>query len=133
MMLALCKESYDKQYIKKQRHHFADKGLCSQSYDLSYSHVQIWELDDKEGWVPKNWCCQAVMLEKTLESPLDSQEIKPVNPKGIQPWIFFRRTDAEPQILWPLDAKSWLIGKDPYAGKDYRQKEKGVAEDEMVR
>ena len=91
------KKSYDKhrQYIKKQRHHFADKGLSSQSYGFSSNHVQMWELDHKEGWVQKNWCFQTVVLEKTLESPLDSKEIKPVNPKGNQPWIFIGRTDAE--------------------------------------
>ena len=88
---------------------------------------------DKEGWAPKNWF-QTVMLEKTLESPLDSKEIKSVNPKGNQPWIFTGRTDAEAEapILWSPDAKSWLTGKDPDAGKDWRQEEKGATEDEMV-
>ena len=94
----------------------------------------MWEMDHKEGWVPKNWCIQTVVLEKTLESPLDCKEIKPVGPKGNQLWIFIGRTDAEAEtpILWPLDVKNWLLGKDPDAGKDWRQ-EKGTIEDEMVR
>ena len=92
----------------------------------------MWELDHKEGWVPKNWCFWAVVLEKTLESPLDSKEIQPVNLKGNQPWVFIGRTDAEASILWPSDVKSQLIGKDPDAGKDWRQEEKGTAEDEML-
>ena len=94
----------------------------------------MWELDYKEGWVPKNWCFWTVVLENTLESPLDSMEIKSVNPKGDQSWIFIGRTDveAEAPILWPCDAKNWLIGKDPDAGKDWRQEEKGTTEDEMV-
>ena len=94
----------------------------------------MWELDFIDGWVLKNWCFQTGMPEKTLESPLDSKEIKPVNPKGNQPWIFIGMTDAEAKapILWPPDAKSWLIGKDSDAGKDWRQKEKRAAEHEMV-
>ena len=128
--------SYDKprQCIKKQRHHFADKGPYSQSYGFSSNHVQMWELDHKGSWAPKNWCFQIVVLEKTLERPLDSKEIKPVNPKGNQPWIFIGRTDAEAEtlILGPPDAKNWLFGKDPDAGKDWRQEEKGTTEDEMV-
>ena len=131
-MLAPWKKSYDqpRQHIKKQRHHFANKGLYSQSYGLSSSHVKIWELDHQEGWVPKNWCFRTVVLEKTLESPLDSK-IKSVNPEGNQPWIFIERTDgeAEAPILWPPDAKNGLIRKDPDAGKDWRQKEKGMTED----
>ena len=97
------------------------------------SHVQMWELDQKEGWVPKYCRFQFVVL-KTLESPLNSKEIKPVNSKGNQPWIFTGRTDAEAEaaVLWPPDAKSWLIRKDPDAGKDWRQEEKGIAEDEMI-
>ena len=93
------------------------------------------ELDHKEGWMSKTWSFQIVVLEKTLESPLDSKELKPVNPEGNQPWIFIGRTDAEAEalLLWPPVAKCWLIGKDPEAGKDWRQKEKGVAENEMVR
>ena len=92
----------------------------------------MWEVDHKEGWAPKNWCFQTVVLEKTLESP--SKEIKPVNPKGNQPWIFIRRTDAEAEapIFWPPDVKSWLMGKDSDGGKDWRQEEKGMTEDEMV-
>ena len=115
--------------LKKQRHHFADKGLYSQSYGLSCSHVWMWELDHKEGWALKDWCFWTVVLEKTLKSPLDIREIKPVNPKGNQPW----RTDveAEAPILWPPDAKSWLIGKDPDGG-NWRQEEKGETEIEMV-
>ena len=94
----------------------------------------LWELDHKEDWVPKNWCFQIVVLEKILESILDCKETKLVNPKGNQPWIFTGRTDAEAEapILWPPDAKSWLTGKDPDAGKDWRQEEKGTTEDEMV-
>ena len=101
-MLAPWKESYDKlrQCIKKHRHQFADKGPYSQSYDFSSSHLQMWELDHKEDWAPENWWFQTVALEKTLESPLDSMEIKPVNPKGKQPWIFIGRTGAEAPILW---------------------------------
>ena len=119
--------------FKKQRHHLADKGPSSQSYGFSSSHVQMWEVDHKEGWVPKNWCFQIVML-KTLKSPLDNKEIKPVNPKGNQPWIFTGRTDAKAEvpILWPPDAKSWLIEKDPDAGKDCGWEEKGTTEDEIV-
>ena len=96
--------------------------------------VQTYELGHKESWEMKNWCFWTVVLEKTLESPLDSKEIQPVNPKGNQPWIFIERTDAEVEtpILWPPDAKNWLIGKDPDAGKDWRQEEKGMTEDVMV-
>ena len=105
-----------------------------QSYCFSSSHVWMWELDHKEGWVPKNWCLWTVVLEKTLESPLHSKEIKPVNPKGNQPWIFIGRTDAgaEAPILWPPDVKNSLVGKDSDAGKDWRWEEKGETEDEMV-
>ena len=110
-------------HIKKQRHYFANKGLSSQSYGFVWmysSHVWMWELDCKESWVLKNWCFWIVVLEKTLASPLDCKEIKPVPPKGNQSWIFIGRTDAEAEtsILWPLDANNWLIGKDPDAGKD---------------
>ena len=103
-------------------------------YGFSSSHVWMWELDYKECWAPKNWCFWTVVLERTLESPLDCKEIKPVHPKGNQSWILIRRTDAEAEapILWPPDAKNWLIGKDPDAGKDWRQEEKGTTEDEMV-
>ena len=120
-MLAPWKESYDKprQCIKKQKHHFANKGLYSQSYGFSSSHLWMWELDYKEGWAQKNWCLRIVVLEKTLESPLDCKEIKWVNPEGNQPWKFIGRTDAEAEapILWPLDGKSQLIGKDSDTGK----------------
>ena len=92
----------------------------------------MWKLDHKEGWVPKNWCFWTVVLEKVLESPLDSKEIKPVNLKGNQPWILIGRTDAEAPILWPPDVKNRLIGKDPDAGKDLGQEKKGITEDEMV-
>ena len=94
----------------------------------------MWEVDQKESWVPKNWCFWTVILEKTFESPLVSKEIKPVNPKGNLSWIFTGRTDAEAEapILWPLNVKSWLIGKDPDAGKDWRQEVKGMTEDEIV-
>ena len=111
--LAPWKESSDKHrwHTKKQRHHFADKGLPSQSYGFSSNHVQMWDLDHKEGWVPKNWCFWTVVLEKTLESPLYCKETKPVNPKRKQPWMFIGWTDVEAPIFWPPDAKSWLIGK----------------------
>ena len=121
--------------ILKGRHYFANKGPSSQSYGFSSSHVWMWDLDSKESWAPKNWCFWTVVLEKTLESPLNCKEIKPVNPKRNQSWIIIGRTDAaeaETPILWPPDAKSWLIGKDPDAGKDWKQEEKGMAEDEMV-
>ena len=141
-MLAPWKKSYDKprQHIKKQRHYFANKGPSSQGYGLSSSHVWMWELDYKESRAPKNWCFWTVVLKKTLESPLDCKEIQPVHPKGNQSWIFIRRTDVEAEtlklklnpILWPPDAKSWLIWKDPDAEKDWRWEEKGTAEDEMV-
>ena len=102
---------------------------------IMHSHWTIMkvELDYNESWVQKNWCFSTVVLEKTLESPLESKEIKPVNPKRNQSWIFIARTDeAEAPILWPPDAKHWLIGKDPDAGKDWRQQENGMTEDEMV-
>ena len=120
--------------IKKQRHYFANKGSSSQGYDFSSGHVWMWELDYKESWALKNWCCWTVVLEKTLESPLDCKEIQPVHPKGDQSWVFFGRNDVEAEtlILWPPDAKTWLIGKDPDAGKDWRWQEKGMTEDEMV-
>ena len=128
--------SYDKprQHIKKQKHYFANKVPSSQRYGFSNSNVWMWELDYKESWVPKNWNFWTVVLEKTLEGPLDCKEIQPVNPKGDQSWIFIGRTDveAETPILWPPDVKSWLIWKDPVAGKDWMQKEKGTTEDEMV-
>ena len=123
-----------KQLIKKQRQYFANRGRSSQSYGFSSSHVWMWELDSKESWGPKNWCFWTVVLEKTLESPLYCREIQPVHPKGNQSWIFIGRTDAEAEtpILWPPDVKNWLIFKDPHAGKDWKQEEKGTTEDEMV-
>ena len=127
-MLTPLKESYDqpRQSIKKQRHYFVNKSLSSQCYGFTSSHVWIWELDYKESWVLKNWCFWTVVLEKTLESPLDCKEIQPVPPKGNQSWIFIGRTDveAESPILWPPDAKSWLIGKDLDAGKDEGRRRK---------
>ena len=119
--------------ILKSRYSFANKSQSSQSYGFSSSHVWMWKLDHKESWVPKNWCFWIVVLEKTLESPLDCKEIQQVHPKGNQCWILIGRTDAEAEtpILWPPDAKNWHTGKDPDAGQDWRQK-KGTTEDEMV-
>ena len=129
-------KSYDqpRQYIKKQRHYFTNKGPSSQSYGFSSSNVWIWELDYKESWAPKNWCFWTMLLENTLESPLDYKESQPVNPKGNQSWLFIERTDVEVEtpILWPPDRKNWLTGKDPETGQDWRQEEKGMTEDEMV-
>ena len=122
-----------RQHIKKQRHYFANKGPSSQGYGFSSSHVWMWELDYKESWV-QNWCFWTVVLKKTLENPLDCKEFKLVNPKGNQFWIFVGRTYAEAEApkLWSPDAKNWLIGKDPDVGKNWRQEEKGMKEDEMV-
>ena len=127
------KKSYDqyaREHIKKQRHYFANKGPSGQSYGFPSSHVRMWKLGYKESWTSKNWCFQAIVLEKTLESPLDYKGIQLVHPKGNQPWIFTGRTDAEAEtrILWPPDVKNWLLGKDSDAGKDWRQ----TTEDEMV-
>ena len=131
------KKSYNqtRQHIKMQRHYFANKGLPRQSYSFSSSCVWMWELDYTEGWVLKNWCFWAVVLENTLENPLGSKEIQPVHPKGNQSWIFIGRIDAKAEIpiLWPPDPKNWLIWRDPDAGKDWRREEKGTTEDEMVR
>ena len=128
--------SYDqtRQHIKKQRHYFLNKGPSSQGCVFSSGHVWMWELEYNESWGPKNWCFWTVVLEKTLESPLDCKETQPVHPKGDQSWVYIGRTDieAETLILWPPDTKSWLIGKDPDAGKDWGQEEKGRTEDEMV-
>ena len=111
-------ESYDqpRQHIQKQRHYFANKNLSSQGYGFSSNHVWMWELDCEESWVSKNWCFWTVVLEKTLESPLDCNEIQPVHPKGDQSWVFIGRIDAEAKTprLWPPDAKSWLIFKRPW-------------------
>ena len=131
----LC-QSYDqpRQNIKKQRHYFANKGLSSQGYGFSSGHVWMRELGCEESWAPKTWWFWTVVLEKTLESPLDSKEIQPIHPKGNRSWIFIGRTDVEAvtPILWPPDGKNWLIGKDPDAGTDWRQEEKGTTEDKMV-
>ena len=135
-MLAPWKKIYNqpRQHIKKQRHYFANKGPFSQSYGISSSYVCVWELDNKESWALKNWCFWTVVLEKTLKNPLDCKEIKLVNLKGNQSWIFIGRTDAETEapIIWPPDVKIWLIGKDPEAGKDWRWEEKRTTEDKMV-
>ena len=124
-------KSHDKprQYIKKQRHYFANKGPSSQSYGFPNNHVWMWELDHKV-WTMKNWCFWTVVLEKTLESHLDCKEIQPVHPKRTQSWIFIRRIDAEAKapIFWPPDAKSRLIRKDLDAWKDWRQEKKGMPE-----
>ena len=128
-------EHYFKSFHKFARFYYsADKGLSSQGYILSSSHVWMWELDHKEGWALKNWCFRTVVLEKTLESPLDCKKIKPANPKGNQSWIFIGRTDAEVETpkLWPPDVKNWLIWRDDDAGKDWRWEEKGMTKDEVV-
>ena len=112
-----------------------DRGPSSHGYGFSSGHVWMWELDYKDSWVPKNWCFWTEVLENTLESPLDCKEIQPVHPKGNQSWIFIRRTDANAEaliLMWPPDAKSWLTGKDPDAGKDGRWEEKGTPEVETV-
>ena len=98
-------------HIKRQRHYFGNKGLSSQSYGFSSNHVWMWESDHKENWGPNNWCFWTMVLEKTLESPLDCKGVQPVHPKGNQSWIFTGRTDAEAPILWLPDAKNWLIGR----------------------
>ena len=118
---------YHKMHIKKQRHYFASKGLSSQGYGFSSGHVWMWELDCEESWALKNWCFWTVMLEKTLESPLDCREIQPVHPKGDQPWVFIGRIDVEGEtpILSPPHAKSWLIGKDPDSGRDWGRRRRG--------
>ena len=114
--------------------HHNSKSPSHQGYGFSHSHVWMWELDCKDSWVPKNWCFWTVVLENTLESPLDCKKIQSVHPKGDQSWVFNGRTDveAETPILWPPDVKSWLIGEDPDAGKDWGQEEKEMTEDEMV-
>ena len=119
--------------ILESRHYFANKGPSSQSFGFCSCHVWMWELDHRESWALKDWCFWTVVLEKPRESPLD-YKIQPVHPKGNQSWIFIGRTDAEAEtpILWPPDAKNWLIGKDLDAGKDWKWEEKGKTEDEMV-
>ena len=121
-------------HIKKQRHYFFNKGPSSQGCGFSSHHVWMWELDYKESWAPKNCCFWTVVLGKTLVSPLDCKEIQPVHPKRNQSWIFIGRTDAEAEtsLLWPPDVKNWLIWKDPDAGKDWGQEEKGMTEDVTI-
>ena len=135
-MFAPWKKSYGqpRQHIKKQRHCFASKCQSCQSYGFSSSHLWMWDFDYKESWALKNWCFWSVVLDKTLSSPLDCREIQPVHPKGNQSWIFIGRTDAEAEtpILWPPDAKNWLILKDPDAGKDWSREGKSTTEDDMV-
>ena len=130
------KKSYDKtrQHIKKQRHYFANKGPSSQKYGFPSGHVWMWKLDYKESWAPKHWWFWTVVLEKTLESLLDCKEIQPVHPKGDQSWVFIGKTDADAEtpIFWPPDVKKWLTGKDPDAGRDWGQEDKGLTEDEMA-
>ena len=125
--MSLSLSLFFRQHIKKQRHYFVNKGLSRQGYGFSSSHVWMWELDYKESWAPRNWCFWTVVVEKTLESPLDCKEIQPVHPKGDKSWVFIGRTDveAEAPVLWPPDVKSWLIWKDPDAGKDWGREEKG--------
>ena len=120
--------------LKSRDNTLPTKVQLSQSYGFYSSYVWMWELDYKESWVLKNWCFWTVVLEKTLESTLDYKEIKPVNPKGNQSWIFIGRTDAEAKAsrLWPPNVKNWLTGEDPDAGRYWRQGEKGMTEDEMV-
>ena len=135
-MFTPWKKSYGKprQHMKKQTYYFVNKDLSSQSCGFSNSHGWMWKLDHKESLAPQNWWFWHVVLEKTLESPLDCEEIQPVHSKGDQSWVFIWRTDAEAEtlILWPPHAKSWLIGKDPDAGRDWGQEEKGTTEDEMA-
>ena len=132
----LWKESYDQPrlHIKKQRHYFVNKGPSSQGYSFSSGHLWMWKLDYRESWALKNWCFWTVVLEKTLESPLDYKAIQPVHPKGDQSWVFIGRTDVEAgsPIPWTPHVKSWLSWKDLDAGKDWGQEEKGTTEDEMV-
>ena len=124
----------DSIFKSRDIHNFANKGPSSQGYGFSSGHVRMWELDREEGWAPKNWCFWTVVLEKTLESPLDCKEVQPVHPKGDQSCLFIGRTDveAETSILWPPDVKNWLIWKGPDAGKNWRWEEKETTEDEMV-
>ena len=130
-MLAPCKKSHDqpRHHTNKQRHYFAEKCLSCQSYGFSSSLAWMWELNCKGSWVPKNWCFWTVVLEKTLESHLDCKEIKPLNPKGNQSWIFIVRSDAKAEA--PIFGHL-MLRKDPDAGKDWRWKEKGMTEDEVV-
>ena len=136
IILTPWKKSYGQPrwHIKNQRHYFANKGSSSQSCNFSSSYVWMWELDYKESWAQKNWCFWTVVLEKSLESPLACKETQPVHPKGDQSWVFIVRTDAEAEtpILWPFHAKSWLIGKDADAGRNWGQEEKGTTKDELA-
>ena len=131
-MITPWKESCNqpRQHIKKQRHYFVNKDPSSQGYGFSSSHIWMWELDYKESWMPKNWCFWTVVLEKTLESPLDCKKIQPVHPKGNQSWMFIGRTDVEAKIpiRWPPDVKNWFIWKKPDAGRDWGQEEKWTTE-----
>ena len=129
--IASWQENDDKprQHVEKQRHYSADKGLYNQDYGVSSGHVQLWKLDLKEGRMLKNWCLHTVLLEKTPKSPLNCKEIKSVNLKGDQPWIF---TEAEAPVCWSSDNNTWLIGKVPDVGKDWGQKKKRTSEDEMA-
>ena len=133
-MLTPWKKNYDqpRQHIKKQRPHFANKYPSNKSYGFSSSHIWMWDWIVRKA--PKNWCFHTVVLEMTLETPFDRKAIKPVNPRENQPWIFIGRTDAKAEfpIFWSADAMNLLTGKDPDAGKDWRQEEKGTTEDEMV-
>ena len=135
-MLTPWKKSYDhpRKHTKKQRHYIANKGPSSQRYGFSSGHVCMWALAYKESWVLKNGWFWTVLLEKTLESPLGCKEIQTVHPNGNKSWIFIERTDAEAEapILWPPDAKNWLIGKDRDSEKDWKEEKKGIAEDELV-
>ena len=133
-MLAPWKKRYDqpRQHIRKERHYFANKGPCSQSYGFSIGHTWMWELDYKETWVPKNRCFWTVVLEKTLESPLDCKEIQPVHPKGDQSWVFIGKTDIKTgysgHLMWKTDS----LEKNPYAGKDWGQEENGMMKDRWL-
>ena len=121
-----------RQLIKKQRHYFVNKGTSSQGYGFSSGHVWMCELDYEESWALKNWWFWTVVLEKTLESSLDCKKIQPVHTNGDQSWVIIGRADAETPVLWPPHAKNWLIGKDPDAGRDSGQEEKGMTEDQMA-
>ena len=136
-MLTPWKESYDQpRCILKSRDITlpTEVHLVKAFFGFSSSHVWMWKLNYKESWVPQNWCFWTVVLEKTLENPSNCKEIQPVHPKGDQSWVFIGRTDVEggTPILWPPDAKNWLLGKDPDPGKDWGQGEKGTTKDEMV-
>ena len=135
-ILAPWKKSYDKhsQHFKRQSHHFSDKSPSTQSYDFFSSHVWMW-VGPQRRLSAKELMLWTVVLEKTLETPLNNKEIKAVSPKGNQPWIFIGRTDAETEapVLWPPDAKNWLFGKDPDDENNWQQEEKGMTEDKMVR